>query len=215
MKREIDLVMFDLDGTLADTGRDLASAVNYVRSHLRLEPLDDRLVYRNVGRGVEHLLRRSLPEAYQARFDEVMELFLRRYEDHLLDTTVLYPHVRETLDYFQKKRRVVVSNKLHRLTLSVLRGLGIEPCFDAILGGDSVPRKKPDPDPLHKVLATFGVTAGKALMVGDGGTDVEAGKRAGVVTCGVTYGLGQPSELIAAKPDFLIEDLRQLTEYFC
>ncbi len=215
MKREIDVVMFDLDGTLADTGQDLASAVNYVRSTLRLEPLEDRVVYGNVGKGVEHLLRSSLPRAYQERFQEVMELFLGRYENHLLDTTVLYPHVRETLDYFRIKKRVVVSNKLHRLTLSVLRGLGIEPCFDAILGGDSVPRKKPDPDPLHQVLATFGVSPAKALMVGDGGTDVEAGKRAEVLTCGVTYGLGRPEELIAAKPDFLIDDIRQLTEYFC
>ena len=211
MKREIDLVMFDLDGTLADTGQDLASAVNYVRSHLRLEPLYDR----DVGRGVEHLLRSSLPESYQERFQEVMELFLKRYENHLLDATVLYPSVVETLDYFQKKKRVVVSNKLHRLTLSILRGLGIEPCFDAVLGGDSAPQKKPDPEPLHQVLATFRVIPGKALMVGDGGTDIEAGKRAGVVTCGVTYGLGKSAELIAAKPDFLIDDLRQLTEYFC
>lgn len=206
--------MFDLDGTLADTGQDLASAVNYVRSYLRLEPLDNRLVYRNVGRGVEHLLRSSLPEAYQQRFDEVMELFLARYENHLLDTTVLYPHVQETLHYFREKKRAVVSNKLHRLTVSVLRGLGIEPCFDAILGGDSTPQKKPDPEPLHKVLGAFKVTPAKALMVGDGGTDIEAGKRAGVVTCGVTYGLGKPEEIIGAKPDFLIDDIRQLRDYF-
>ena len=215
MKREIDLVMFDLDGTLADTGQDLANAVNYIRSRLHLEPLDDRLVYGNVGRGVEHLLRSSLPQMYQERFQEVMELFLKRYESHLLDTTVLYPSVLETLDYFQKKKRVVVSNKLYRLTLSVLRGLGIEPCFDAILGGDSVAEKKPDPGPLNQVLSSFGVSPVKALMIGDGGTDVEAGKRAGVLTCGVTYGLGKSEELIAAKPDFLIDDLRQLSKYFC
>ena len=215
MKREIDLVMFDLDGTLADTGQDLASAVNYVRSHLSLEPLDDRVVYGHVGRGVEHLLRSSLPESYQERFQEVMELFLKRYENHLLDTTVLYPYVQETLHYFRGKKRAVVSNKLHRLTVLVVRGLGIESCFDAILGGDSMRQKKPDPELLHNVLATFGVRPVKALMVGDGGTDVEAGKKAGVITCGVTYGLAKPEEIIAAKPDFLIDDLRQLTEYFC
>lgn len=215
MKREIDVVMFDLDGTLADTGQDLASAVNHVRSCLRLEPLDNGVVYGNVGKGVEHLLRSSLPPAHEGRFQEVMELFLRHYEKHLLDTTVLYPHVQETLDYFRRKKRVVVSNKLHRLTLAVLGGLGIEPCFDAILGGDSVPRKKPDPAPLHKVLAAFSAAPVRALMVGDGDTDIEAGKKAGVVTCGVTYGLGKTEELIAAKPDFLIDDFRQLTEYFC
>ena len=215
MKREIDLVMFDLDGTLADTGQDLANAVNYVRSHLHLEPLDKRLVYAHVGRGVEHLLRSSLPEECQVRFQEVMELFLKRYEKHLLDTTVLYPNAREILDYFHEKKRAVVSNKLHRLTVSVLKGLGIEPCFDAILGGDSVAQKKPDPWPLNQVLSSLGVSPAKALMVGDGGTDVEAGKKAGVLTCGVTYGLGKTEEIIAAKPDFLIDDLRQLTDHFC
>ncbi|TAJ82247.1 HAD family hydrolase [bacterium] len=214
MKREIDLVIFDLDGTLADTGQDLANAVNYVRSSLHLEPLDGRLVYDNVGRGVEHLLRSSLPQTYDGRFQEVMELFLQRYEKHLLDTTVLYPNVREILDYFQQKKRAVVSNKLHYLTVSVLRGLGIEICFDAILGGDSVPQKKPDPQPLNQVLSAFGVSPKKALMVGDGGTDIEAGKRAGVLTCGVTYGLGKGEEIIAARPDILIDHLRQLTDYF-
>lgn len=215
MKRETDLVIFDLDGTLADTGQDLANSVNYVRSCLSLEPLEDRIVYGHVGRGVEHLIRSSLPEQCQDRFREVMELFLRHYEYHLLDTTALYPHVEETLDYFREKKRAVVSNKLHRLTLSVLRGLGIELCFDVILGGDSVPQKKPDPGPLNQVLSTFGIGPAKAVIVGDGGIDIEAGKGAGVCTCGVTYGLGNREELVAAKPDFLIDDLRELKEYFC
>ncbi len=215
MKREIDLVIFDLDGTLADTGQDLANAVNYARFRLNLEPLEDRLIYSHVGRGTEYLIRSSLPEKCQHRFREAMGLFLERYENHLLDTTVLYPYVKETLDYFRRKRRVVVSNKLHRLTLSVLRGLGIEVCFDAVLGGDSVPQKKPDPEPLNQILAAFGVSPAKALMIGDGGTDIEAGKRAGVYTCGVTYGLGKREELVRAKPDLLVDDLRQLTVHFC
>jgi len=215
MKKEIDLVMFDLDGTLAATGRDLANSVNYIRLHLKLEPLDDGLVYSHVGRGVEHLLRMSLPENYQDRFKEIMELFLKHYEAHLLDTTVLYPHVKETLDYFKDKKRVVVSNKLHRLTMGVLRGLGIDICFDMILGGDSVSQKKPDPGPLHQVLARLQVEPRRALIIGDGDADVEAGKRAGVYTCGVTYGLGKKEELVAARPDFLIDDLRELKNRFC
>ena len=207
--------MFDLDGTLAATGRDLADSVNYIRSVLKLKPLDDGLVYSHVGRGVEHLLRSSLPERGQDRFKEVMELFLNHYEAHLLDTTVLYPHVKETLDHFKDKKRVVVSNKLYRLTMGVLRGLGIDICFDMILGGDSVAQKKPDPSPLHQVLARFQVEPRRALIVGDGDADVEAGKRAGVYTCGVTYGLGKKGELVAARPDFLIDDLRELKNYFC
>lgn len=207
--------MFDLDGTLANTGKDLANAVNHARSRLSLGPLEERLVYGHVGRGVEHLIRSSLPEGEQARFKEAMEVFLDHYENHLLDTTVLYPHVTEILEYFKNKRRAVVSNKLYRLTLSVLKGLGIEGCFDAILGGDSAPQKKPDPEPLRRVLAAFGVDPAKAVFVGDGGADIEAGKRAGVFTCGVTYGLGAREELVGAGPDFILDDLRELTEHFC
>jgi 2-phosphoglycolate phosphatase len=215
MKRPIDLVMFDLDGTLADTGQDLADAVNHTRSHFNLEPLPSALVYTHVGRGVEHLLRHSLPEDSAERFQEVMRVFLARYENHLLDTTVLYPGVQEVLDYFRGKRRVVVSNKMHRLTVAVLRGLGVEKHFDAILGGDSAAEKKPHPALIHDALNRFGVPPGRALIVGDGDTDVEAGRRAGVLTCGVTYGLGSREGLIAAKPDILIDDLSELPGHFC
>jgi phosphoglycolate phosphatase len=215
MKRSIDLVMFDLDGTLADTGQDLADAVNHTRAHFNLEPLPEALVYSHVGRGVEHLLRCSLPEDSADRFQEVMRVFLARYENHLLDKTVLYPGVHEVLNYFREKRRAVVSNKIHRLTVAVLRGLGVEKQFHAILGGDSAVEKKPHPALIRDALNRFGILPAHALIVGDGDTDVEAGRRAGVVTCGVTYGLGNKEGLIAAQPDVLIDDLAELSGYFC
>jgi len=215
MKRPVDLIMFDLDGTLADTGRDLADAVNFTRAHFDLPPLAERRVYDHVGRGVEHLLRHALPEETPDHFYEVMRVFLERYEKHLLDRTVLYPGVREALAHFRGKRRAVISNKIHRLTLAVVRGLGVEKEFDMILGGDSGAEKKPHPELLNAVLKRFDVPAAAAVMVGDGDTDVEAGKRAGVITCGVTFGLGAKADLIAAGPDFLIDDLRQLEENFC
>ena len=207
--------MFDLDGTLADTGHDLADAVNFTRAHFALAPLTERLVYDHVGRGVEHLLRHALPEESPGHFHEVMCVFLERYEKHLLDRTVLYPGAREALTHFRGKRRAVVSNKIYRLTLAVVRGLGVEKEFDLILGGDSGPEKKPHPAHLNAVLRRFDVPAPAAVMVGDGDTDVEAGKRAGVVTCGVTFGLGAKADLIAAGPDLLIDDLSQLAKNFC
>ena len=215
MKRPIELVMFDLDGTLADTGRDLADAVNHTRAHFDLEPLPEALVHTHVGRGVEHLLRHSLPEDSADHFAEVMRVFLARYEGHLLDKTILYPGVHEILDYFRGKRRVVVSNKMHRLTVAVLRGLGVEKQFDAILGGDSAAEKKPHPALIHDALDRFGILPTDAVIVGDGDTDVEAGRRAGVITCGVTYGLGNKEGLIAAQPDVLIDALAELSGYFC
>jgi phosphoglycolate phosphatase len=215
MKRPIDLVMFDLDGTLADTGQDLADAVNHTRSHFDLQPLPAALVVTHVGRGVEHLLRHSLPEDSIDHFQEVLRVFLARYENHFLDTTILYPGVHEVLDYFRDKRRVVVSNKIHRLTVAVLRGLGVEKQFDAILGGDSAVEKKPNPALVHDVLNRFKILPSHALIVGDGDTDVEAGRRAGIITCGVTYGLGSKEGLVAAQPDILIDDLTELSHYFC
>lgn len=207
--------MFDLDGTLADTGHDLAESVNFTRAHFDLAPLAAPAVYVHVGRGVEHLLKHSLPEKAADHFQEVMRVFLEYYEQHLLDRTVLYPGVGDVLNCFSAKRRAVVSNKIHRLTLAIVRGLGVEGCFDAIFGSDSAAEKKPHPALLQAALKKFQLPAARALMIGDSDTDIEAGKRAGVATCGVTYGLGNKDDLRAAQPDILIDDLTELCDYFC
>jgi HAD superfamily hydrolase (TIGR01549 family) len=214
MKRSIDLVMFDLDGTLADTGRDLADAVNFTRARFNLGLWPNLAVLAHVGRGVEHLLRHAIPEMRGDRSAEALRVFLERYENHLLDATVLYPNAREALEYFGGKRRALVSNKVQRLALAVLRGLGIEHCFDIVLGGDNALHKKPDPALLRQALARFELPAERALMIGDGDTDIQAGKRAGVLTCAVTYGLGQKDDLMAANPDFVIHHLSEISRYF-
>jgi phosphoglycolate phosphatase-like HAD superfamily hydrolase len=90
----------------------------------------------------------------------------------------------------------------------------VENQFDAILGGDSATEKKPHPALIHDVLNRFGILPGHGLIVGDGDTDIEAGKRAGVFTCGVTYGLGNRAALVASGPDVLIDDLVELSRYF-
>ncbi|MEA2658300.1 MAG: phosphoglycolate phosphatase [Candidatus Binatota bacterium] len=215
MKKTVDLVMFDLDGTLADTGHDLADAVNFTRVYFDRGALPDQAIYAHVGRGVEHLLKHALPEESPYHFDDVMRVFIDHYEHHLLDRTVLYPGAREILEYFRDKRRVLISNKIERLAVAVARGLGVDNQFDTILGGDSAAEKKPHPALLNLVLRRFQIPPGRALMVGDGDTDIDAGKGAGVITCGVTYGLGNKDDLIATKPDFLIENLSQLSVYFC
>ena len=214
MKAHVDLIMFDLDGTLADTGADLADSVNFTRAHFDLAPLAAQRIHANVGRGVEHLIKSSVTIENSEHFYEVMRVFLDYYEAHLLDKTVLYPGVHEVLDHFRGKRRAVVSNKMQRFSEAVVRGLGVRECFDLILGGDSAPEKKPHPALLALVLERFQTAPSSALMVGDGDIDIEAGKRAGVMTCGVTYGLGDKNQLIAAKPDVLIGTLAELSNYF-
>lgn len=206
--------MFDLDGTLADTGRDLANSVNYTRGQFELASLAPYSVYRHIGRGVDHLLKHAIPELGQDHFEKIRHIFLGHYEEHLLDQTTLYPGIRKLLDDFSGKRRAVVSNKIYRLALKLLQGLGIESCFDAVFGGDSAADKKPHPALLNAALTKFGLPATGALMVGDGDIDIEAGKRAGVMTCGVTYGLGDKNDLIAAHPDVIINQPIELADYF-
>ena len=206
--------MFDLDGTLADTGLDIANAVNHMRRRLDLGPLDNRAVCSQIGRGVDYLIRAVLPPELQGRFQESRRLFLAYYERHLLDNTRLYPHVVEILEEFHDKKKVVISNKLRAPTLLILEGLGIADRFDLILGGDSTPQRKPDPDPLNQALAHFAVLPDRALMIGDDECDIRAGKSAGVHTCGVTYGLGNKEALVRSQPDLLIDDISALKDHY-
>jgi phosphoglycolate phosphatase len=205
--------MFDLDGTLADTGPDLADSVNFARSKFDLAPLEARRIYANVGRGVEHLIRHSLPIKSPEHFREVLRVFNEHYETHLLDKTTLYAGVPEVLNEYRDKRRIVVSNKIQRFSEAVVRGLGIGDCFDLILGGDNA-EKKPHPALLMMALQRFETAASNGLMVGDGNIDIEAGKSAGVMTCGVAAGLGDRSRLVAAEPDVLVEQLPEMRKYF-
>jgi phosphoglycolate phosphatase len=214
VKLRVELMMFDLDGTLADTGLDIANAVNHMRGRLDLGPLDNPAVYARIGRGVDYLIRAVLPPELQDGFQESRRLFLAHYERHLLDNTRLYPRVAETLEHFHDKKKAVISNKLRAPTVLILEGLGIADRFDLILGGDSTIQRKPDPEPLNQALIRFAVEPGRALMVGDDAGDILAGRAAGVCTCGVTYGLGNREALVRSQPDRLIDDLLQLKDHF-
>ena len=143
MKRRVDLILFDLDGTLADTGADLANAVNFTRAQFDLPPLAAASIHAHVGLGVEHLLRRTFPINSPEQYQRVSGIFTPYYQAHLLDQTVLYPDVLEILDYFRNKRRIVATNKIQRFAEAVVSGLGVGDQFDLILGGDSVAEKNP------------------------------------------------------------------------
>ncbi len=214
MKRRVDLILFDLDGTLADTGADLADAVNFTRARFDLPPLAAARIHAHVGLGVEHLLRHTLPIKSAGHFRQVIGIFTPSYEAHLLDKTVLYPGAREILGYYHDKRKVVATNKVQRFAEAMVGGLGVRDDFDLILGGDSAPEKKPHPALILLALEKFQTPAAKALMVGDGEMDIEAGRRAGVMTCAVSYGLGDRDRLRAARPEFMIERLAELRNHF-
>jgi phosphoglycolate phosphatase len=210
----VRLVVFDLDGTLVDSVRDLATAVNAAVQRAApgsaLLPLADVRAF--VGEGARVLVERSLERAGVDRSaDDVLPLFLDGYRSCLLDTTRLYPGVAEALDRLRGRTLAVLTNKPGDLSRRILEGLGVADRFARIWGPGEAPARKPDPAGLRELARELGIDLGETLMVGDSPVDVRTGRAAGVRTVGVTYGL-DPEALRADAPDLLVGDLRELAD---
>jgi phosphoglycolate phosphatase len=208
----VRLVVFDLDGTLADTGRDLAAAVNDALAAVApgAPPLDERLVRSFIGNGARRLIERSVRAAGLPHpADDVLPVFLQAYGRRLLDTTRLYPGVLETLDALRPRSLAVLTNKPGDMSRTILRGLGVADRFARVYGGGDVPERKPDPAGLRRILAETDTLPVEAVMVGDSDIDVLTGRAAGVRTVGVSYGF-DPRGLQTTPPDVIIDDLREL-----
>jgi phosphoglycolate phosphatase len=210
--RRVDLVVFDLDGTLIDSAGDLARSVNAALERLAPGtppvPLDRVRTY--IGDGAAMLVSRTLAAAgMNVSKDVALPVFLECYQARLLDTTVLYPGVLEALDTLRDRRLAVLTNKPGDMSRRILEGLGVAGRFALIWGAGDVPAKKPDPAGLRMMLDETGISPAAVVLVGDSAIDVRTGRAAGVLTVGVTYGL-DPASLEGAPPDLVIGDLREL-----
>jgi phosphoglycolate phosphatase len=208
----IELIIFDLDGTLTDSLADLTAATNRMRCHFGRDELSPGQVRQLVGQGARNLVERALPGAPIEMIEEGLGIFLAHNDAHIADETMLYPGVVETLTALQGrgKRLAVISNKNVDLCRKLLALLGADGYFAAILGADSLPFRKPSPEPVLKLLADFGVPPQQAMMVGDSINDIAAGQGAGVVTVGCSYGYGDAVELCGA--DYRIDTFAGLLE---
>ena len=213
-KIAIELIIFDLDGTLIDSKVDIANSVNHTLERFHLPALENSIIYGYVGNGVLPLLNKVFAGSNKKNdMDEALRIFRVHYEKHLLDTTRLYPGVMEILESFSSVSMGVLSNKPERYVKKILKGLNIARYFPVVLGGDSMETKKPEPEGINKVINTFKAGPGKTLIVGDGGVDIKTGKKAGVHTCGVSYGLRDRNELVEAGADIIIDDIRELNNH--
>src|ERR1041384_6844823 len=186
----MELLIFDLDGTLIDSRLDLATAVNTTRRHMGMEALANERVYSYVGNGAPVLIRRALGEqATEAELQEALEFFLEFYRDHDLDHTVLYPGVKEALDRFQEagKRLAVLTNKPVRMSRHIVEGLGVGGHFFQVYGGNSFEFKKPNPIGVEALRKEAGAPRESTMMVGDSSVDILTARNAGIQCCGVTY----------------------------
>ena len=212
--RKISLIVYDFDGTLVDTLFDIADAVNLSLNELGLRTLSRATIRKYVGKGVERLMAQSIDGTGYTDLPRAVELFRRHYSENLMNHTRFYPSGREILDHFRDKKQAICSNKPEDFVRRILESLKSLDYFDAILGGDSVESKKPDPEGLLHLLDRFQCAPEMAVLVGDSPVDIETGKRAGVYTCVVNYGLGDPKEIASVGPDCSIDHLSELKDLF-
>lgn len=210
--RPFDLIGFDLDGTLLDTSGDLAGALNHALATIGRSPLPVTDVQRMVGRGARVMLARGLAATGDAPQDLVDRLFPVVIDHYAANIAVLsrpYPGVVQALNILSDRgyRLAVCTNKIERLARLVLERLDMAQYFAAIVGGDTTPRLKPDPAPLHAMIEQAG--GGRTLFVGDSDNDILAAKTAGVPSVAVSFGYvaGDPTELGA---DALIHGFDEL-----
>jgi phosphoglycolate phosphatase len=210
----VDLLLFDLDGTLADTKADLATAVNLTLRDFGLAQHPPERIYTFVGDGVRVLLARAFESRGAKAFEDALAVFRGHYLDHLLDETRLYPGIERVLEHFARKKKGVVTNKPIEYTLKLMDGLGARDRFDVILGSNSTTKLKPHPEMIERALETVSVKADRAVMIGDNVNDIQAARAAGVRSVAVGYGLGDRAALKAAQPDFFCERIDDVMGLF-
>ena len=209
---DFNTIVFDLDGTLADTAPDLAAALNHVLASLGRETIDPDSVRNLVGHGARSLIRRGLAatgEASEELVEEGFPLYLDFYSANICNGTKVYPGIEAALDKLRDEglALAVCTNKLESLTHQLLEALGWTDRFDSVVGGDTLLVRKPDPAPLHEAIAR--ARGGRAAFVGDSITDADTARAAGVPFVAVSFGFSdRPAEELGAGA--LIDSFEEL-----
>lgn len=202
------LLIFDLDGTLIDSAKDLAISMNATRAHFNMSPLDAKLIHSYVGNGAPVLVRRALgPEVSEELVENALRFFLKYYRAHALEHTQPYPGVREMIEQVagDGHRLAVLTNKPVRISRDIIAALALDSHFGWVYGGDSFPQKKPDPIGIATLMADANTQTSRTWMIGDSAVDIQTARNAGVRGCGVTWGF-QPEGFLENPPDMLISE---------
>ena len=212
-----EMILIDVDGTLVDSVPDLAYCVDEMMKQLDRPGYGEDRVRNWVGNGVERLVRRALVdqldgEPEEAEFARAYPIFLELYAANTSKRSLLYPGIREGLDYLKASgyRLGCVTNKAAQFTLPLLRDLGVYDEFELIISGDTLPKKKPDPMPLLHAAEHFGVAPAHALMIGDSQSDVKAARAAGFQIVCMSYGYNHGEDIRDYHPDAVLDSLAEI-----
>lgn len=198
--------IFDFDGTLIDSTRDITRAVNDVFEEKNLPPVTDDEVEEGIGHGakelVEHLLEVP-PE--NGELDTMVERFRYYYQKRCTENIRPYDGIPDLLQSLEDSPRAIVTNKPYDMTATILDKLEWTSWFEPIYGADSLATMKPSPEPLHEVQKSWDGAVSQFVMIGDNWTDIEAGRKAGMITVGCEYGLGDTEALRAQEPNYRVQ----------
>lgn len=209
-KKPVTALIYDLDGTLIDSRRDLCAAVNVMRAHFGLPPKSEEELQNYIGRGVKHLVSRSL-DGKESQYPEAFTVMLNHYHQHLTDNTVLCDGAVEILEHFKHKKQFVLTNKLDNETKMIVQQLGIARYFTEVVGDMEGIPIKPDPYKLLAILDKHSISRQEAVMVGDSAIDIETGYSAGVTTVFIKGGIGKKETI---EPDITIDHIINIRDYF-
>ena len=215
--RKPELVMFDLDGTLVDTAPDLAWSIDFTLEQLNLPARGEDKVRAWIGSGIEGVMKRALTNDYNgqpdaALLEQALNIFMQSYYDNINVRGAIYPGVIEVLNHLQANdfKIACVTNKGSRFTEKLLSELGLIEKFGLIVSGDTLPVKKPEPEPLLHTTAHFQVSSDAALMVGDSITDINAARAAGIQMLAVSYGYNKGQDIRLMEVDAVVDNIADL-----
>lgn len=207
------LYIFDFDGTISYTGGDIAVSLNEVREKYGLEALGVSEVLKFVGYGARFLIENTLNVPGEP-LDKILEEYKASYFVHCCDTSVPYDGLAEILDVIRERGDLAAlfTNKPLKITVKTLDRFGIKDRFNSIYCPENLTKRKPDPEGIFRSMEDAGTDTASTVMVGDSKADIDAGRAAGVKTCGCLYGMGDKEKLLAAGPDFTVNDIREVAD---
>jgi phosphoglycolate phosphatase len=204
------LILYDLDGTLADTRRDIINSVRHALQILKGPDLTDDEIKDCVGTGLHSLVKQVFRTMDEKLADRGSQLYREHYKKHMLDHTKLYPGALGFLEHFKDRKQGVITNKPNPFSSQILEALGVAHFFIAILAGDNGLPFKPDPAAIRHLMEETNAAAEEVIFVGDSPIDIQSARNAGVEVVTLSHGFANEATLRGAGPDHIVHDFAEL-----
>jgi phosphoglycolate phosphatase len=207
---EINLIVFDFDGTLFDTKKDIAASVNAALIKYGFQPVDEETCWRYTGDGTEILLRRVLQNKNVSNFKEMLNYTIKYYSLNFANFTMPVDNVLAFIDKFREKKKVILSNKNLEIINKILDKFNLSDKFQAVYGKESFSKSKPDPYPILEIMKKFGTTRENTVYIGDSINDITLSKRAGIKSFIIPSGVTPIEEIKHLKPFKIFHDYKEI-----